>query len=58
MFVTVVVTLVGNSVLIETYWNVNYYSLLAYLFGCIVLIETYWNVNHYHLIVFDWVPPY
>ena len=32
-------------VLIETYWNVKFYSLMQSAPGCKVLIETYWNVK-------------
>ena len=34
-----------SSVLIETYWNVNFFEYWYSLNDCEVLIETYWNVN-------------
>ena len=40
--------LIGGSeerVLIETYWNVNSFTLIENSFTASVLIETYWNVN-------------
>ena len=37
----------GIDVLIETYWNVNTFTICIYRFNYIVLIETYWNVNYY-----------
>ena len=37
-------------VLIETYWNVNCFSLLIRPFWGCVLIETYWNVKLIFLI--------
>ena len=40
--------LIGGSeerVLIETYWNVNFFITARIDFPVPVLIETYWNVN-------------
>ena len=34
-----------NSVLIETYWNVNVKEMFVFRKHILVLIETYWNVN-------------
>ena len=36
----------GNSVLIETYWNVNNVMFEFTGDDIAVLIETYWNVNN------------
>ena len=33
------------NVLIETYWNVNFYAAVTTVLIPLVLIETYWNVN-------------
>ena len=34
-----------DKVLIETYWNVNFFTSLNTIDIGFVLIETYWNVN-------------
>ena len=38
------------TVLIETYWNVNVFTLRAINILHFVLIETYWNVNEITLL--------
>ena len=35
-----------KRVLIETYWNVNFFCMILYRLLIYVLIETYWNVNN------------
>ena len=36
---------VGQSVLIDTWWNVNKNANLAFMEIFAVLIDTWWNVN-------------
>ena len=45
MLICVVITSAHNTVLIETYWNVNTYGAMSIGTMGFVLIETYWNVN-------------
>ena len=35
-----------TNVLIDTWWNVNYYYFYNHLKGDQVLIDTWWNVNY------------
>ena len=39
------ITDTGESVLIDTWWNVNTIDLFEFPFSIPVLIDTWWNVN-------------
>ena len=34
-----------TQVLIDTWWNVNFFRYFAAIFQSVVLIDTWWNVN-------------
>ena len=44
---------VGQSVLIDTWWNVNKNANLAFMEIFAVLIDTWWNVNRVRAKVFE-----
>ena len=42
-----------TTVLIDTWWNVNFFTSKIVIFALLVLIDTWWNVNIFVFLVFE-----